>query len=150
MNNKYKIAKVHICTFKFEQHGIRPELNKYPIARLCVIDTKNNVAVDVGHECKYDFIETASMINFMNGAAEKIRENKRAAICPCAFLGFENREQREKTQGIIIKLENGYKFLDGNDLFTNEEYLKMVNDEREKELKTVSTKAKQKKIGRKK
>lgn len=151
MNDKYKIAEVQICTFECVAPGaIRPKLNEYPIARLCVIDTEKNIAIDVKHGCKYDFLESSSMISFMNGAHKKIKENKRAAFSPHVFLGFDSKEDREKTQGIIIKLENGYEFLDGNDLFTNEEYLELVNKERQESLKLVSKSSKQKKIGRKK
>lgn len=151
MIGKYKVAEVQICTFEFVKGGLfRPNLNQYPIARLCVIDTKNNVAIDVKHECKYDYLETLSMLNFMNGASKKIKENKRAALCPYMFLGFENKDDREKTYEIIKKLENGYEFIEGNDLYTNEEYLDLVFKEREEKLKPVSGPVKQKKIGRKK
>lgn len=150
MEDKYKICEVQICTFTFEKYGIRPNLNKYPIARLCVIDTKNKIAIDVGHECKYDFLESTSMLSFMNGASEKIKEDKRAAFSPIVFLGFENEKYERKTKEIIIKLENGYEFLDGNDLYSNEEYLKLVTKESEERLKKRTKPTKQKIFRRKK
>ena len=150
MENKYRISEVNICTFTFEEHGIRPNLNSYPIVRLCVIDKDNNIAIDVNHGCKYDFLESTSMISFMNGASKKIKENKRAAFNPIAFLGFENKEDEIKTQDIINKLKNGYEFLDGNDLYNNEEYIELVTKESDERLKRRTKPPRQKIFRRKK
>ena len=141
---------MQICTFTFEKYGIRPNLNKYPFTRLCVIDTENKIVIDVNHGCKYDFLESTSMISFMNGASKKIKENKRAAFNPITFLGYGTIDDEKKTQDIVNKLKNGYEFLDGNDLYSNEEYLELVTKESEESLKKRSKPVKQKIFRRKK
>ena len=57
MKNKYAINKVNICVFEFSGDSfVRPCLDKYPDLRLCVIDNEENIAIDVEHKLKYDYL----------------------------------------------------------------------------------------------
>ena len=131
MSKKYQVNHVNICPFKITDRGFIPMRNEYPTTRLCVIDRDEGFAIDVNHELKYDFLESSSMLYFMNGASKKIKENKRAAINPITNLGL-SEEDKKKVENILWKLEIGYEFEDGNDVLSNEEYLRKIEEEKQK------------------
>lgn len=140
MKDKYTINEINICTFRFNKQGrISPNLNEYPQARLCVIDTENKIAIDVIHRLKYDYIETLSRLYFMNEASKKIKENKRAAIFPYSLIHID-RSDMKKAKKIINELENGYSFCDGNEVYNNEEYLELLEKENHKKAKILEVK----------
>ncbi len=128
MSKEYQVNQVNICPFKIMERGFKPLLNEYPTARLCVIDKEQGIAIDVNHELKYDFLESSSMLYLLNGASKKIKENKRVAVNSIVNFGLSNEEQA-KVDNVIKKLEIGYEFEDGNDVLSNEEYLKKIEED---------------------
>ena len=145
MNKKYQVNQVNICPFKISERGVRPMLNEYPTARLCVIDKEEGFVIDVNHELKYDFLESSSMLYLINGASKKIRENRRVALNPLVNLGISDEDQK-KVENVLYKLEIGYEFEDGNDVLSNEEYLRKIEEEKQ----AIKEKPKTKKLKRKK
>ena len=129
MSERYSINPIHICTFEKFENGIRPNLEEFPDVRLCVIDHELNKAIDVEHELQYDYLETMSSLYFINESSKKLKENKRAAIIPVVLLNC-SVEELNKAKTIIEKLEVGYKFDDGNEELSNEEYLKRISEEK--------------------
>ena len=131
MPEKYQIKDVNICTFSFDKEGsIKPNLNEYPYIRTCLIDTEKNIAIDINHEVEYDYLQTQSRLYFINGASEKIKENKRAAIFSYYVVSVDP-EVEKKAKDIVKKIEKGVKFPDGNDVLSNEDYLIRVGIEEE-------------------
>ena len=140
MDKKYRVTEVNICTFEhINNKCVRPRLNDYPHARLCVIDKQKNIAIDIYHELKYDFLETLNMTYFINGSMSKIRENKRAAIQPIITIDLTDDEVK-KASMIIKKLEDGYNFIDGNDVLSNEQYLELVEKEFQEKYENINNK----------
>ena len=145
MSKKYQVNQVNICPFKISDRGFMPMLNEYPTARLCVIDKEEGFVIDVNHELKYDFLESSSMLYLINGASKKIRENRRVALNPLVNLGISDEDQK-KVENVLYKLEIGYEFEDGNDVLSNEEYLRKIEEEKQ----VINEKPKTKKLKRKK
>ena len=136
MNDRFLVKKMYICPFiKWESGGILPNKIDYP-ARWCVIDTEQKIVIDIKDELKYDYMETVSMIYFLEESLEKIKENKRAAIHPTNFA--YDKEMLLKAGPIIEHLKNGYEFVDGNDFYNNEAYLEHIKQEDEKEIEKTS------------
>lgn len=132
MKEKYSVNEVNICTFDTYENGlIRPNLNKYPVRRLCVIDNERKIAIDVMHELKYDFLDTFNQDYFINGSSKKIKPNRRAALFPLLYFSTD-LDSLKRVRNIIQKLESGYEFKDGNEVLSNEKYLEIVNQENDK------------------
>ena len=139
---KYIVREVNVCTFNLADNGyVRVNIQDFPDLRLCVIDTENNIAIDVNHELKYDFLGTQSTLAFYNFSIDKIKGNKRAALLPINVSDLED-EQEKRVNAIIKKLKKGFEFEDGNEVLTNEQYLELVEQETEQKYE----KTKQKKI----
>lgn len=126
--DRFNICEVHICTFERPKDGfIKPMLNSFP-TRWCVIDNKNLVAIDINLEAKYNYIPTCSGLYMLNNASRLIQENKRAAIFNYSTI-YCDKKILEKGKEIIKKMNNGYEFVDGNEMFSNEEYLEILTEE---------------------
>ena len=80
MSDRFFIGEANICTFIFENGNIKPNLDEYPNTRLCVIDRKNDVAIDILDELKYDYIQTVNGLYFVGDCLEKITENKMTLV----------------------------------------------------------------------
>lgn len=126
MKNKYSINTVHICPFIFLSGiNVVPNLN-YP-RRLCVIDKEEGFAIDINTELKYDYIETPSRL-YIGSMIDKIKDDRRVAIL--SNFGPENIHLKyESGLKIIEQLESGRKFVNGNDVYNNEQYLEYLNQE---------------------
>ena len=134
MNKKYSVNEVNICTFRIENGKIKTNLNKYPQTRLCVIDKEAAFAIDVRHKLKYDYLETVSGLYFVSCALDKLKNNRRVAVFPLVNLGI-SQEEKELVNDVIEKLESGYEFQDGNTALSNEDYLRLVNQENISDIK---------------
>ena len=132
MEDEYSLSEVNICTMKEEIGGYRPNLYEYRETRLCVIDLKQKIAIDINHELMYDYLETINGSNFKDGANKKIQGEKRYAIFPLYYLG-KDLDYFYKAESIIKKLKSGYRFKDGNLALSNEEYLRRLDQEKQKE-----------------
>lgn len=140
MNSKYQVFEFNICTFKLTPNGIIPNLSDYPYRRLCVLDNTRNKAIDVNQELEYDYIKTMNGLYFVNESYKKIKENKRAAIFSVINIYLDSN-QLKKCKKVIKKLEDGHKFLDGNDALSNEEYLEILYNEKLKQDKRGKVKS---------
>lgn len=141
MNDRFLITGIYICPVDRVGVGFfKPNLN-YPV-RFCVIDKKNELAIDIKTKLKYDYILTANHKDFIDHSDKKIRPNRRVAIFPNSSLGYGNYDI-EAVKQIIEKLKNNERFPDGNDVLNNEKYLEYI--EREESTKTNT---KTKKIGK--
>lgn len=127
MNDRFSIAIMPICTFYIKEGFVYPN-TEYP-SRLCVIDNKNNIVVDVKNELKYDYIKTMSNLYVINESIKKIRENKRAAIYPATFLIDVSDYDRQHAENIMERLQAEEEFRDGNEALSNEEYLESLKNE---------------------
>ena len=134
MFDRYSVREVNVCTFNFDKGGcISTNLNQYPELRLCVIDRDQKIAIDVLHQVKYDYLETFSYLYFLNGTFNKVKDDRRAAIFSYPNYDLEKKFKNE-IRDIINKLENGYEFCDGNDIYSNEKYLELLEKEKQREV----------------
>lgn len=140
-NDRFSISEVHVCPFERTKDGfVKPLLNEYP-TRWCVIDNINSIAIDIELGVKYNYIPTCSGIYMLNGASKLIKDDKRAAVISYANI-LCDLSIIEKAKPIIEKLKNNYKFVDGNDLYSNEEYLKYLKQEEKETLSKEKIKIK--------
>ena len=119
--NRYSVCWLQICPFDRLDGGIlRPNRDDYPY-RLCVLDKKKSIAIDVKSEASYEYIRT-SLVYFLNGEAKKIENNKRYAIMELhlSILGIDSKDY-EHANNILNELNNGKEFVSGNTI-SNEEY----------------------------
>ena len=126
MNQKFLLRKIKICELKLnEDNSIIPD-SRYP-ERICVIDKDNKIAIDLDLKLKYDYIETKSNLYFFSKSLDKIKQHERVAIQPLIFP-LLTEEDYVNALDIISKIENGEQFPDGNEVYNNEEYLKLLNE----------------------
>lgn len=128
-NDRFSISEVHVCPFERTKDGfVKPLLNEYP-TRWCVIDNINSIAIDIELGVKYNYIPTCSGIYMLNDASKLIKDDKRAAVISYANI-LCDLGIIEKAKPIIEKIKNNYQFVDGNDLYSNEEYLEYLKQEK--------------------
>lgn len=140
-NDRFSISEVHVCPFERTKDGfVKPMLNEYP-TRWCVIDKTNSIAIDIKLGVRYNYIPTMSGLYILNGASKFIKDDKRAAIISYYNVG-RDLDMIEQANSIIEKLKNDYVFIDGNALYSNEEYLKHLEQEREETLSNEKPKTK--------
>lgn len=126
-SERFLVAQMFICPFVIrDDKGIVPDLN-YPL-RFCVIDKERKIVVDIKNKLKYDYVETISMLYFINDSLKKIRNNKRVGVFPVLPIPID-LEINELSNDIITKLENSEDFKEGNEVLSNEEYLKSIENE---------------------
>lgn len=138
MDNKYKILEMHICSFECsnDKKYIKTDLNKYP-KRLCILDKNNKIVIDVLTLHKYQYIRTINMKYCVdNYKREKIISGKRYA-CFENEISLSNFDSRTiKLCNKIMKLlDKGIIFKDGNEELTNDEYLKLIENNKLKKEK---------------
>lgn len=149
MENKPRITKLHICCFeKYNENILKMNLEKYP-ERLCIIDAEKNFVIDVETRHEYEYVKTVNMLYFLSDLeSKKISPGKRVACFEYSFLSIGNLSSDElrKCKDIIELLKKGYKFPDGNQELTNEEYLELINTQKTEEetKKMVKTRKKRK------
>lgn len=132
--NRYSVCWLQICPFERLDGGIlRPNRDDYPY-RLCVLDKKKSIAIDVKSEASYEYIRT-SLVYFLNGEAKKIEDNKRYAIMELhlSILGIDSNDY-EHANNILNELNNGKEFINGNTI-SNEKYLEYINNENSNKVK---------------
>lgn len=140
-SERFLVTEMFICPFiNIDNKWIKPDLD-YPL-RFCVIDKERKIVVDIKSNLKYDYVETMSMLYFINDSYKKIRNHKRVGVFPVFPLSIDS-EIIKISNDIITKLENGKDFEDGNEVLSNEEYLKLI--EKEKSENSIKSKAKCKK-----
>ena len=140
-NDRFSINEMFVCTFrKAEDNAYFAQIGKYP-TRWCVVDMEQGIVIDIKMGLKYEYIETTSYLNFLNNSYKKIKGDKRAAYKPMQSI-YIDPEIYAKGKEIIEKLKNGYEFVDGNDLYSNEEYLKYLEQEGKETLSKEKTKTK--------
>ena len=94
-NENYKIVKMHICNFDKKGDFLKVDLNDFP-ERLCIIDNKNDIAIDVQTKHKYPYIRTVSMMYFLNEMeAKKITIGKRVACFDYSLLSLSGLNSKE-------------------------------------------------------
>lgn len=147
-NEIYEIVKIHICNFEKKDDCLKVNLNDFP-ERLCVIDNKNDVVIDVETKHKYPYIRTISMMYFLNEMeAKKITIGKRVACFEYSFLSLSRLNSKEliECEKIIESLKQGIQYPDGNDILTNEQYLALINKTKihEEPIKTLKKRKKRK------
>lgn len=143
MNERFFITQIRICTFtRTGEKTILPNY-EYP-ERICVVDNESKVAIDILDEIQYDYIETINMRHFKNKSNERIKDNKRAAIFPVRLLSIDD-EYLKKAVKIVKKIQSGYRFLDGNAVYNNDEYLQHIQIQQE-QLEKKASKQKTKKL----
>ena len=147
-NDNYKIVKIHICNFEKKDDLWKVNLNEFP-ERLCIIDNNNDIAIDVETKHQYTYIRTMSMMYFLNEMeVKKLKIGKRLACFEYSLLLLSTLSSEEITQcqEIIEALKQGFKYPDGNDMLTNEQYLELINkDKNKKESNKILKKHKKRK-----
>ena len=133
MEDGFFITEMYICTFSKVGELLKPNINEYPM-RFCVLDDVNKIAIDIESGLKYDYVETMSMLYFINNSYLKIKDNKRVAIFPIKLIDIEP-DMETKAHKIIKKLKNGVEFDDGNEVLDNESYLKSVTKKQKEKVK---------------
>ena len=128
-----RVAKIHICVFeKNNENQIKIDIQKYP-DRLCVIDEEKNIVIDVQTKHQYPYIRTVNRLYFAsNDDAARVKYGKRNACFEyhtMPMLEFTSLEL-DCCNEIIKQLKQGVKFLDGNEVLTNEEYLEAIKNEK--------------------
>lgn len=137
MNKKYEILEMHICAFeRTETTTLKTDLNMYP-KRICVLDKKNNIVIDVLTLHKYEYIKTINMKYCIAGfKKQEIRPGRRVACFENEIVLLNLDSKTIKLCNKIIELlERNILFKDGNDELSNEDYLKMIDCKKNK-LKT--------------
>ena len=133
--NRYIVYWLQICPFERLDGGVlKPNRDDYPY-RLCVLDKKEDIVIDVKTSHKYNYIHT-SLVYFMHEEAKKIEVGKRYAInkLPSSiFLAPE--EDIEEARKIIYMLDNNIGFVDGNKVLSNEQYLERILEEEKNKVK---------------
>ena len=150
MNQRFKVTNIFITPIYDLRNGNFRRDFEYPL-RTCVIDTYQGIAIDIKTKLKYDYIETMSYLytSIMKDHYKKIDGQKRLAVCAVESIKKLNIDLND-VEDIKKKLENGYKFLDGNDIFNNEQYLSYIEKEPQiEEQKTLEKNSKVKKIRKK-
>lgn len=71
---------------------------------------------------KYKYFRLINGIYYFNDLSD-IKDNKRIAMEPYS-TGYLDNKIMKKIEAIINNLENGKEYPDGNDVLTNDEYLK--------------------------
>jgi len=131
-NENFRISKIHICVFDKEKESdnfFKLNINKYPV-RICVIDEKRDIAIDVETKHQYPYVRIMNMsYSTDEQGLEEVTRGKRAAcveyhLCPYLEL---NSQILDKCGEVIKLLKDGFKFPEGNLELTNEEYLKLIN-----------------------
>ena len=126
MPERFLITEIHICPIYQIDGFYKPDL-EYPI-RYCVIDTENEVAIDIKTKLKYDYVQTMSRLYFVSQSFKKIKGDRRVAIFPLADFGSKEYNIKE-AEKIIKALKNNKEFKDGNDVFDNKQYLEYIKQE---------------------
>lgn len=135
-DNRYEITMLYICPFNFlSSINIIPDLNYPP--RLCVVDKKKKIAIDIENRLKYDYLQTTSRL-YSNSIKDKITNSKRVAI-PALFCVNTTKTFYRKCIKIMKDLDDGVFFADGNEVLNNEEYFKYIlkNDNSGKKVKKI-------------
>ena len=133
MEDGFFITEMYICTFSKVGELLKPNINEYPM-RFCVLDDVSKIAIDIESGLKYDYVETMSMLYFINNSYLKIKDNKRVAVFPTKLIDIEPNIKNEAHK-IIAKLKNGVEFNDGNEVLDNENYLKSVTKKQKEKVK---------------
>ena len=138
----YKILKMHICSFERKNGILTFDMEKYP-ERLCVFDKNKKIVIDVETWHKYPYIRVLNGQSFYDITDVKmLTPNNRVACMEYAtFIHDLEKDVLEKCQKVIKLLQKGHEFPNGNEMLSNEDYLKFINN-KENNVKT-------KKIGRK-
>lgn len=141
MEERFSVKNIHICPVDIAYDRFKPNLN-FP-TRFCVIDEKEEIAIDIKTKLKYDYVKTMSHLYFIGKSYEKIKRNKRVAMLP--IFSFEYDEEIYNESNIIINmLKNGETFKDGNEVYDNEQYLEFIKEEYESEKQEQILKQNQK------
>lgn len=142
MKNRFKVTNIFISPIYCLENGdFRRDL-EYPL-RACIIDTYQGIAIDIKTNLKYDYVETMSYLytSIMKDHYKKIDGQRRLAVCEVTTLSKLDVDLNE-VEDIKKALESGYEFMDGNDVFSNEQYLAYLEREeqieQQKESKTKS------------
>lgn len=134
-NNRYIVCWLQICPFERLNGGIlKPNRDDYPY-RLCVLDKKKDIVIDIKTSHKYNYIHT-SLVYFLKEEAKKIEDGKRYAINELhSSIFLVTEEDVEKSREIIYMLENNIGFVDGNKVLSNEQYLEKILEEEKNKIK---------------
>lgn len=150
-HENFRISKIHICSFDKEKESdnfFKLDVYKYPV-RICVIDEKKGIAIDVVTKHQYPYVRIINMsYSTDEQGLEEVTRGKRAACIEYhLFPHLElNSEILEKCNEVIKLLKNGFKFPDGNLELTNEEYLNLIDQQKtEENNKKIRKKCKKRK-----
>ena len=100
-NNRYIVCWLQICPFERLNGGIlKPNRDDYPY-RLCVLDKKKDIVIDIKTSHKYNYIHT-SLVYFLKEEAKKIEDGKRYAINELHSSIFLVTEKKKKKSREII------------------------------------------------
>lgn len=143
--DRFAVMEVVICPVILVKNSKLQLGINYP-TRLCVLDKENNIVIDVIHGVKYDYIDTINGKFWIDGG-KKYGNNKRVGLFGSScFIGKPLEEQtKNNINQIIFNLINKVDYLDGNKVFSNEEYVNIINEE----SSVVGESKKVKKIGKK-
>ena len=133
-DENYKIVKMHICSFERINGVLVFDKNKYP-ERLCVCDKKNKIVVDVETLHRYPYVRILNQQEiYYKEDVKFLTPNMRVGCMEyVTFLSDISEDQLKQIQSIIRLLNGGYNFENGNLVLSNEQYLKMINNPKNKQ-----------------
>jgi len=125
MKNRFLIAKAYICSFFSSTDGTVFANIDSP-RKLCVIDLKQKISIDIETKLQYDYLETINNKYFINNSKSKIKSYKKVVAFPIRPLSL-NADEVNETYNIIKSLENKETFLNGNLSLNKEKNKKNIN-----------------------
>lgn len=126
-NDKYAVKAFRICPFNVLARGnatvLHPDGEGYGM-RIGILDKAKNIVIDIDMQCAYRFIPTNSSGLIRN---PYITPGYRYAYMPVDLSYREASEYEHVIKKIVKKIEKNYIFPEGNEMYTNEEYLNMLD-----------------------
>ena len=131
-NDKYLIQAFRICPVEFINSGeldlIRILFDGYGY-RIGVLDKANSKVIDIDMMCSYDYIETRSYGGFKKNSNIQAKTGNRYANGE-VYVSYSELTDDDinRINYIIERLESDdCYFLNGNDVYSNEDYLKEID-----------------------
>ena len=81
IDQRFLVTSMYICPFEITDDRFVVQKEGYP-TRLCVIDNEQNIAIDICHGLKYDYVKIMSGLHFVSNYSDKIKSQKRLAVFP--------------------------------------------------------------------
>ena len=132
MNNNirnFKAVEATIVPFYLFENDKYYKIDNNGERRLCIIDPDESFVIDVMNGLKYNYIKTINGVYIMPDKLNNIENGKIYAICS-NHLNITNPKLIKRINTIISLIEEGYGFIDGNEVLDNVEYNNLKKEEK--------------------